>query len=144
MIQSLAENPESNMQSIICTHALTMIDRAPARTINHVIKNIDESTISFLATDDDIDIIDFLNNVSQISGLKNTNIFYEKCFLLVEGEGEENALPIMYKTCYGKSLIESGVVLINLQTNGQWSNALKFLNIAIKIYCRFALSLKKE
>ena len=41
MIQSLAENPESNMQSIICTHALTMIDRAPARTINHVIKNID-------------------------------------------------------------------------------------------------------
>jgi putative ATP-dependent endonuclease of the OLD family len=128
MIQSLAENPESNMQSIICTHALTMIDRAPARTINHVIKNIDKSTISFLATDDDTDIIDFLNNVSQISGLKNTNIFYEKCFLLVEGEGEENALPIMYKTCYGKSLIESGVVLINLQTNGQWSNALKFLN----------------
>ncbi len=128
MIQSLAENPESNIQSIICTHALTMIDRAPARTINHVIKNIDKSTINFLATDDDADIIDFLNNVSQISGLKNTNIFYEKCFLLVEGEGEENALPIMYKTCYGKSLIESGVVLINLQTNGQWSNALKFLN----------------
>ncbi|RXJ90545.1 hypothetical protein CRV01_05155 [Arcobacter sp. CECT 8983] len=127
MIQRLAEDNESNIQSIICTHALTMIDRAPARTINHVIKDADKSIINFLDTNEDEDILDFLNDVSQISGLKNTNIFYEKCFLLVEGEGEENALPIMYKTCHDKSLVESGVVLINLQTNGQWSNALKFL-----------------
>lgn len=127
MIQRLAEDDESNIQSIICTHALTMIDRAPARTINHVIKNSDKSIVNFLTTNEDQDIIDFLNNVSQISGLKNTNIFYEKCFLLVEGEGEENALPVMYKTCFDRSLIECGVVLINLQTNGQWSNALKFL-----------------
>lgn len=127
MIQRLAEDDESNIQSIICTHALTMIDRAPARTINHVIKNSDKSIVNFLTTNEDQDIIDFLNNVSQISGLKNTNIFYEKYFLLVEGEGEENALPVMYKTCFDRSLIECGVVLINLQTNGQWSNALKFL-----------------
>ena len=127
LIQRLAEDDESNIQSIICTHALTMIDRAPARTINHVIKNSDKSIVNFLTTNEDQDIIDFLNNVSQISGLKNTNIFYEKCFLLVEGEGEENALPVMYKTCFDRSLIECGVVLINLQTNGQWSNALKFL-----------------
>ena len=127
MIQRLAEDDESNIQSIICTHALTMIDRAPARTINHVIKHSDKSIVNFLTTNEDQDIIDFLNNVSQISGLKNTNIFYEKCFLLVEGEGEENALPVMYKTCFDRSLIECGVVLINLQTNGQWSNALKFL-----------------
>ncbi len=127
MIQRLAEDDESNIQSIICTHALTMIDRAPARTINHVIKNSDKSIVNFLTTNEDQDIIDFLNNVSQISGLKNTNIFYEKCFLLVEGEGEENALPVMYKTCFDRSLIECGVVLINLQTNSQWSNALKFL-----------------
>ena len=127
MIQRLAEDDESNIQSIICTHALTMIDRAPARTINHVIKNSAKSIVNFLTTNEDQDIIDFLNNVSQISGLKNTNILYEKCFLLVEGEGEENALPVMYKTCFDRSLIECGVVLINLQTNGQWSNALKFL-----------------
>jgi predicted ATP-dependent endonuclease of OLD family len=127
MIQRLAEDDESNIQSIICTHALTMIDRAPAKTINHVVKDEGKSIVDFLETDDDEDILEFLNDVSQISGLKNTNIFYEKCFLLVEGEGEENALPIMYKTCYERSLVESGVVLINLQTNGQWSNALKFL-----------------
>lgn len=128
IIKDLAEAEDSNIQSIICTHALTMIDRAPAKCINHVIKTNDKSTIEFLHTDNDIDITEFLNHISEVSGFKNSNIFYEKCFLLVEGEGEENALPIMYKKYTERSLIEDGVVLINLQTNGQWSNALKFLH----------------
>jgi len=128
IIRDLAEEDESRIQSIICTHALTMIDRAPAKCINHVVKENDKSTVHFLSTDEDTDISDFLNQISEVSGFKNSNIFYEKCFLLVEGEGEQNALPIMYKKCKGRSLYEDGVVLINLQTNGQWSNALKFLN----------------
>ncbi len=128
IIKDLAEADGSNIQSIICTHALTMIDRAPAKCINHVIKTDDKSKVKFLQTDDDSDITEFLNQISEISGFKNSNIFYEKCFLLVEGEGEENALPIMYKKYADRSLIEDGIVLINLQTNGQWSNALKFLN----------------
>lgn len=128
IIRDLAEAENSNIQSIICTHALTMIDRAPAKCINHVIKNNDKSIINFLATDEDQDIAEFLSEISEVAGFKNSNIFYEKCFLLVEGEGEENALPIMYRTYTGKSLVEDGVILINLQTNGQWSNALKFLN----------------
>ena len=128
IIKDLAEDEDSNIQSIICTHALTMIDRAPAKCINHVVKTDDTSKIKFLETDDDSDISDFLNQISEVSGFRNSNIFYEKCFLIVEGEGEENALPIMYKKFTGKSLIEDGVILINLQTNGQWSNALKFLN----------------
>ncbi len=128
IIRDLAEEDESCIQSIICTHALTMIDRAPAKSINHVVKEDDKSRVHFLSTEEDEDILDFLNQISEVSGFKNSNIFYEKCFLLVEGEGEENALPIMYKKYTGKSLIEDGVILINLQTNGQWSNALKFLN----------------
>jgi len=127
-IKDLAESEDSNIQSIICTHALTMIDRAPAKCINHIIKDNNSSKVEFLTTDEDDDISEFLNQISEMSGFKNTNIFYEKCFLLVEGEGEENALPIMYKKYVGKSLIEDGIILINLQTNGQWSNALKFLN----------------
>ena len=128
IIKNLSEKDGSKIQSIICTHALTMIDRAPAKCINHVIKDGNSSAVSFLSGEEDDEILDFLNEISEVSGFKNSNIFYEKCFLLVEGEGEENALPIMYKKCKGRTLYEDGVVLINLQTNGQWSNALKFLN----------------
>ncbi len=128
IIRDLAEAENSNIQSIICTHALTMIDRAPAKCINHVIKTNNKSRINFLTADNDGDIAEFLNQISEVSGFTNSNIFYEKCFLLVEGESEENALPIMYKKYTDRSLIEDGVILINLQTNGQWTNALKFLN----------------
>lgn len=129
VIRDLAEDPTSNIQSVICTHSLTMIDRAPAKSINHVLRNeIEEkSKITFLQTDDSDDIKDFLNQISEISGIKNSSIFYEKCFLLVEGESEQNAIPILYKKYVKRDLIEDGIVLINLQTNGQWNNALKFL-----------------
>lgn len=127
-IRDLAEDVDNNIQSIICTHALTMIDRASARCINHVVRTENQSTVKYLEGWDDSDIRDFLNQIAEVSGLRNSHIFYERCFLLVEGEGEENALPVMYKTVTGRSLIEDGIVLINLQTNGQWSNALKFLN----------------
>ena len=130
VINDLAKKEESNIQAIICTHSLTMIDRAPAKCINHVIGNesTDESTVEYLESDEESDISEFINQISEISGIKNSSIFYEKCFLLVEGESEQNALPIMYRKYTSRSLSEDGIILINLQTNGQWNNALKFLH----------------
>ena len=130
VIRDLAEDQSTNVQSMICTHSLTMIDRAPSKCINHVIRNPTQelSEIQFLQSESDANIKDFLDQVSEVSGFKNSSLFYEKCFLIVEGESEQNALPIMYKKIYGRYLSEDGVVLINLQTNGQWNNALRFLN----------------
>ncbi|MCK4997155.1 AAA family ATPase [Candidatus Pacearchaeota archaeon] len=130
VINDSTSNTESNIQAIICTHSLTMIDRAPAKCINHIIGNesTDESIVEHLESDTDADISEFLNQISEISGIKNSSIFYEKCFLLVEGESEQNALPIAYKKTVGRWFSEDGVILINLQTNGQWNNALKFLH----------------
>ncbi|WP_116109366.1 ATP-dependent nuclease [Lewinella sp. IMCC34191] len=129
VIKNLAEDPTSRVQSLICTHSLTMIDRAPAKNINHIVKNEQEgkSHIEYLRNFDKLNVESFLHQVSEIAGIRNSSIFYEKCFLLVEGESEENAIPILYKKYCGKHLIEDGIVLVNLQTNGQWSNALKFL-----------------
>ncbi len=130
VIRDLAEDQSTNVQSMICTHSLTMIDRAPSKCINHVVRNPTEdlSKIQFLQSENDSNIKDFLDQVSEVSGFKNSSLFYEKCFLIVEGESEQNALPIMYKKIYGRYLSEDGIVLINLQTNGQWNNALRFLN----------------
>lgn len=130
VLRDLVKSPTSNIQSIICTHSLAMIDRAAAQSINHVKRDeiTEKSEINFLKTDNDSDISEFLNQVSEISGIKNSSIFYEKCFLVVEGESEQNALPIMYKKYSGRNLSEDGIILINLQTNGQWNNALKFLH----------------
>jgi len=129
VIKELASDPNTNVQSMICTHSLTMIDRAPSKCINHVIRDplSEISTINYLDSETDEKVKEFLNQVSEVSGFKNSSIFYEKCFLIVEGESEQNAIPIMYYKVTGRHLSEDGIVLINLQTNGQWNNALRFL-----------------
>lgn len=127
-IQNESEQKD-HVQNIVCTHALTMIDRAPALSINCLIQNeFEQSVINYLETDDDDDDIrEFLGQVSEIGGIRNSSIFYERCFLLVEGPSEENAIPILYKKYSGRNLSEDGVVLINLESNGAWKNFLKLL-----------------
>ena len=73
------------------------------------------------------DVIPFMFNVGYSVGISNSLVLYEKAFLVVEGESEENALPMLYKHLYGRSLIEDGIVLINLFTYSSWRTTLKFL-----------------
>lgn len=124
------ENSNSQLnQAIICTHSITMIDRAPSHNINRLVVNeFEQSEISYLLTNNDSDVKEFLNQLSEMGGIKNSSIFYERCFLLVEGESEENAIPILYKKFKNKTISEDGVVIINLQSNGAWQNFLKLLN----------------
>ena len=118
-----------NTQSIVCTHSLALIDRAAASSINQLILNQKEqSSVSYLKTGEEKEVKDFIGQVFELGGLKNSTIFYERCFVLVEGESEENALPILYKKYFGRTMSEDGVVLINLYSNGSWQNFLKLLN----------------
>lgn len=127
-LEKISENEEARVQPIICTHSISMIDRAPAKRINHIIHENGISRIYYLTGDDDSDIKEFLNKVSEISGIKNSSIFFERCFLIVEGPTEYNTLPILYNTYCNRSLSEDGVVLINIEGNGSWKNFLKLLN----------------
>lgn len=121
---------ESRTQAIVCTHSLTLIDRAAGESINLI--KVDDSgtrTVEFLtgAANDD-DIRQFLSMVGQAVGLSNSALFFEKAFIVVEGESEANSLPIFYRNLYGRSLPEDGIVLVNLHGNGSWKAILKLLS----------------
>ena len=126
-LKNLSEDKNVQVQPIICTHSLSMIDRAPGRIINHILHENGVSEVEYLKGDDDSEIKDFLDKVSEISGIKNSSIFFERCFLVVEGATEYNALPILYTKCCGRRLSEDGVVLIDINGNGSSKNFLKLL-----------------
>lgn len=126
LLKSLSERDE--MQILINTHSLAMIDRAPPRIINHIQIKDDKSSISILEGSDEDDIRDFLYGISTITGIKNSILFFERCFLIVEGDTEINALPIIYNKLNGKTMSEDGVVIINLENNATWEPFLKLLN----------------
>jgi putative ATP-dependent endonuclease of the OLD family len=127
-LKQMTEEKKMNFQVFINTHSLQMIDRARANSIIHLVNNEGESNVNYLKGEEDDEIRIFLNEVSEISGLKNSSIFLERCFLLFEGYTEEKALPIIYKRVKDKSPIEDGIVLHNLETNTNWQPFLKLLN----------------
>lgn len=119
----------SNIDAILCTHSMTMIDRAPAHNIR--LMSLDEngySRISQLHTNDDPEVEQFLINLARELGITNSLIFYERCFILIEGETEKNALPILYKKLYGRSMFEDCISIINVKGNGAVKEFLRLLS----------------
>jgi hypothetical protein len=121
-------DPNARTQAIVCTHAITLVDRAPGSAIRLITVGDDgKRQIAHLEEDTDAEVERFLGTVGRTVGLSNSALFYERAFLIVEGESEENALPELYRHLFGRSLAEDGIVLINLHSAGAWKAILKVL-----------------
>lgn len=121
---------KKNGQAIICTHSPFLIDLSPIKSINLIKRNNEGiSSLEIIDDDNDIGIKQFINNMCREIGMQNSSMFFEKCFVLVEGESEQNFLPIAYKNIYKESMAENGITIINIKGNG---SALDFLKLLIK------------
>ena len=127
-ISDIAESENSRVQALIWTHSPRLIDRAPAQSIRLLHWNEGCTSISQLQTGGDREVERFLAGLARDLGLSNTLMFYESCFILIEGATEENALPLLYRTAYGHSLLEDGIRTINVQSNGAFLVFLKLLS----------------
>lgn len=114
IIKSFAAMP--NVQVVVATHSLNLIDRVPLEQINHF--NLDSSSTTYVerlsgpgVTDPEVQ--DFLYLISQTMGLKNSILLHERCFLVVEGDTEMNALPGLFYKLYGMQLQAAGICLVN-------------------------------
>lgn len=128
-IDEIVNSENSRVQAVLCTHSLAMIDRAPSQNIRKLSLDDDGCTeVEKLITNDDPEIENFLLGLARELGITNSIMFYERCFVLIEGETEENALPILYKKVYGRSLVEDGTRVINVRGNGAVKEFLKILS----------------
>jgi len=128
IIESVKTESSKN-QAIVSTHSVTLIDRALIESIRLVKVNGEglREIEFFDSRPSDEEVVPFMLNVGSSVGISNSLVLYEKAFLVVEGESEENALPILYKNLYGRSPLEDGIVLVNLFSYSSWKTTLKFL-----------------
>jgi len=105
----------SGEQVVISTHSLVMIDNARARMIIHLVPEAGPSVyVETLRAEDDHEIESFLDSVARQLGLKNSSLLFDKCLLMVEGETEEKALPLLYEKLYGTYMAEDGIAIVGL------------------------------
>jgi len=127
-IQDIIKQSNGNIQALICTHSLTMINRADPRDIYHLFLNDRGITnIQFLESYEDVDIESYLTELSIEMGLPNSSLFFERCFLIIEGETEEHCLPKLYYKKFGRKLIEDGICLVNIKGIGNAKGFIKLL-----------------
>jgi putative ATP-dependent endonuclease of OLD family len=125
-ISSIVTADNSHTQAIVCTHSLTMIDRAAPRSIR--LFKLDpngHTVVESLASDDDPEVERFLQGLASELGITNSIMFYERCFIIVEGDTEEHALPTLYRRLYGRGMIEDCIRIINVQKNSAVREILK-------------------
>ena len=105
----------SQIQIVLCTHSVFMVNAVPISSIVHL-KMDDQGCTTVETFDKAMDEErKFLENVAAQLGVTNSVLFFDRCYLLVEGETEYFALPILYRALYGRSLAEDGIALINLK-----------------------------
>jgi predicted ATP-dependent endonuclease of OLD family len=126
-IADITDAPNSNVQIVVCTHSLTLIDRVPAKSINLLGLENGCTTVRRLEIEEDPAIEHFLTELAQEMGITNSIMFYEKCLVLIEGETEANDLPLLYRTLYRRSLLEDGIRVINVKGNGATREFLRLL-----------------
>jgi predicted ATP-dependent endonuclease of OLD family len=127
-ISEISIHEHSNIQSIISTHSPRMIDRAPAKSIRMLSESDGVTIIEKLNTGDDTAVEAFLSNVARDLGITNSLMFYENCFIFVEGETEENALPLFYRTLYRHSMLEDGINIINVKGKSAFKEFLRLIS----------------
>jgi hypothetical protein len=127
-ISSIVQEEKARTQAILCTHSPPMINRVPAQHIRLLSLHRGCTQVEQLKTDGDSEVETFLRESARELGITNTVMFYERCFVLVEGETEMNALPILYRKIYGHSLLEDGIQPINVKGNGAVKEFLQLLS----------------
>lgn len=127
-ISSIVQAENARIQAILCTHSPRMIDRAPAQSVRLLRLSGGCTSIEQLETDGDPEVEQFLCELARELGITNTLMFYERCFVLVEGETEENVLPILYRKICEHSLVEDGIRIINVKSNGAVKEFLRLLS----------------
>ena len=127
-ISDIVESDNSRVQALVCTHSPRLIDRAPAQSIRLLQWEDGCTSIAQMETDSDPEVEQFLSDLARELGLSNTLMFYEQCFILIEGPTEENALPLLYRTVHGHSLLEDGIRIINVQSNGAFKEFFRLLS----------------
>ena len=100
-----------NVSVIVATHSMNLIDGVDISDVVHLKLDCGRTTMERLGADthDSLDI--HLQQIAASLGLRNSVLLHERCFLAVEGDTEQQAIPILFRLSEGMSLQSAGIAL---------------------------------
>ena len=107
-----------HVQVVVATHSANLIDKVELRSLRHFRLDGQWATVDGPARYTEYDESAFVNDLAAGLGLRNSVLLSEKSFLVVEGDTEQRALPILFRRLVGEGLAGAGVTLLNTGGSG--------------------------
>lgn len=108
-----------HVQVVVATHSRSLIDYAPLESVLSF--SLDEelrtSATSLSSTEHEAEL-DFQTEMYASLGLSNSTLLDDRVFLLLEGPTEVHTFPILYRIVNRKSLVASGIQIIDFGGSG--------------------------
>ncbi|ATE56354.1 ATP-dependent nuclease [Actinosynnema pretiosum] len=102
-----------NTSVVVATHSMNLIDGVDLQDVVRL--ELDETRrtrVERLGADSGHDGFDLhLQSIATAVGLRNSVLLHERCFLAVEGETEQKAIPVLFKLSEGLQLQSAGIAL---------------------------------
>ncbi len=121
-LMDILDQIKQEAQVIITTHSPFILNSVEPSKIRMLCLENGATNVKYL--EDNNDVKELLKSL----GIENTHLFFTRKILLVEGESEEIALPILFKKYKKKSLNSELVTLINAQGVDNLAQLAKVLN----------------
>ncbi|MGW6581102.1 ATP-dependent nuclease [Streptomyces globisporus] len=103
---------------MVATHSMNLIDGVDIADVVHLGLNDHGRTVVERLEDDCHDGIDFhLGQIAAALGLRNSVLLHERCFLAVEGETEQQCIPLLFRLSQKLSLQSAGIALWACENN---------------------------
>lgn len=102
---------------ILATHSLNLIDRVPVENVIHLINDTGRSRMQRLLDTGHEETSRFLADLATSMGLRTSVLLHERCFVVVEGPTEAQAIPVLFRTAMGIPLQSAGLALIPANGN---------------------------
>ncbi|MCQ1581854.1 ATP-dependent nuclease [Streptomyces parvus] len=103
---------------MVATHSMNLIDGVDIADVVHLGLNDRGRTVVERLEDDCHDGIDFhLGQIAAALGLRNSVLLHERCFLAVEGETEQQCIPLLFRLSQKLSLQSAGIALWACENN---------------------------
>ncbi len=126
LIRAQASAP--GVRIVVATHSLNLIDKVDIGDVVHLSLEGGRTVVHRLVGDEHGEISRHLADLSAAMGLRNSVLLHERCFVVVEGATEAQAIPILFRIATGMSLQSAGVALIAGNSNDGALKVAQFLN----------------
>ncbi|GAB3435628.1 ATP-dependent nuclease [Actinophytocola sediminis] len=106
--QGMAEH----ISVVVATHSMNLIDGVDIRDV--VLLKLDDARRTIMQRLGNAEHVEFDRHLGAIAaavGLRNSVLLHERCFLAVEGDTEQLAIPILFNLSEGLSLQAAGIAL---------------------------------